>query len=151
MPSVLSSEASQPSVVVSAQFGDGKDLLSSSFVQGERRVVIHLLDGQVKRGVLRDVDLMASHIPLDSSTGTLDNIPLDRIKAIFFMVAPGSQKPVLQGQRIRLTFQDGREVIGFSTDYKTSDAGFFVTPADARTNTERIYVLRWSISSIDEQ
>ena len=151
MPSVLSSEASQPSVVVSTQFGDGKDLLSSSFVQGERRVVIHLLDGQVKRGVLRDVDLMASHIPLHSSTGTLDNIPLDRIKAIFFMVVPGSQKPVLQGQRVRLTFQDGRELIGFSTDYKTGDPGFLITPADARTNTERIYVLRWSISSIDEQ
>jgi len=50
-----------------------------------------------------------------------------------------------------LTFQDGRELIGFSTDYKTGDPGFLITPADARTNTERIYVLRWSISSIDEQ
>ena len=148
---VHSNEVSHPPAAVSAQFGDGKELLSSSFVQGDRRVVIHLLDGQVKRGELRDADLMASHIPLHSSTDTLENIPIDRIKAIFFMVAPGSQRPALHGQKVRLTFQDGREVVGFSTDYKTGDPGFFVTPADARSNTERIFVLRWSVLSIDER
>ncbi len=149
-PEVSRTASEQAPADAGTQFGDGQDLLSASFVQGERRVVVHLLDGQVKRGTVRDLDLMAGSVPVHLSTGADEDIPIARVKAIFFMLAPGSAQPVPHGQKIRLTFQDGREVVGFSHDYKTGDPGFFVTLADARTNTERILVLRWSILAIVE-
>jgi hypothetical protein len=123
---------------------------SASVLEGDHRVVIHLLDGQVRRGSVRDLDVAAGIVPLESASG-VENIPVDRLKAIFFMRAPGSGKPSAIGQKIRLTFQDGRQVVGFSTDYQTGDPGFFLIPADLKTNTERIFVYRWSVYSIAEE
>ncbi len=130
---------------------DTNNGVKSTFVAGEHRVVVHLIDGQVKRGTVQDLDLTAGSVPLQSAPGVVDNIATERLKAIFFMLAPGSPKTAPSGQKIRLTLQDGREVVGFSEDYKTGNPGFFLRPADERTNTARIFVPRWSVYSIDEQ
>jgi len=132
------------------QFQNPIQTPSASVLEGERRVVVHFLDGQVRRGSVRDLDVAAGNVPLESA-GSVENIPVDRLKAIFFMRAPGSGKPSEIGQRIRLMFQDGRQVLGFSTDYQTGDPGFFLIPADLKTNTERIFVYRWSVYSIAEE
>jgi hypothetical protein len=155
LPEILSNGAAESSSETPSeapsQSGDANGPSPSAFVLGERRVVVHLIDGQVKRGTVQDLDLTAGTVPLQSVPGVVDNIATDRLKAIFFMLAPGTQRPAQSGQKIRLTFQDGREVVGFSLDFKTGDPGFFLTPADERTNTERIFVPRWSVYSIDEQ
>jgi hypothetical protein len=155
LPEILSNGAAESSSETPSeapsQSGDANGPSPSAFVSGERRVVVHLIDGQVKRGTVQDLDLTAGTVPLQSVPGVVDNIATDRLKAIFFMLAPGTQRPAQSGQKIRLTFQDGREVVGFSLDFKTGDPGFFLTPADERTNTERIFVPRWSVYSIDEQ
>jgi len=130
---------------------EANNRVNSAFVAGEHRVVVHLIDGQVKRGTVQDLDLTAGSVPLQSAPGVVDNIATDRLKAIFFMLAPGSPKTTPSGQKIRLTLQDGREVVGFSEDFKTGNPGFFLRPADERTNTARIFVPRWSVYSIDEQ
>ena len=132
-------------------FEDLVPIVSANFVAGEHRVVVHLIDGQVKRGTVQDLDLTAGTVPLQSGPGVVDNIATDRLKAIFFMLAPGAPKTAPGGQKIRLTLQDGREVVGFSDDFKTGTPGFFLRPADERTNTARIFVPRWSVYSIDEQ
>ncbi len=132
-------------------FEDLVPIVGANFVAGEHRVVVHLIDGQVKRGTVQDLDLTAGTVPLQSAPGVVDNIATDRLKAIFFMLAPGAPKTAPGGQKIRLTLQDGREVVGFSDDFKTGTPGFFLRPADERTNTARIFVPRWSVYSIDEQ
>jgi len=132
-------------------FGDGTQMLGSTFVQGEHRVVIHTLEGQVKRGTVRDLDLISDSVPIElQSGGGTDNVGVNRIKAIFFMLTPEMDRPVPQGRKIRVGFQDGREVVGFSNDYKSADPGFFLTPADSRTNTARIYIFRWSVAALAE-
>jgi hypothetical protein len=90
-------------------------------------------------------------VSIQLGSGSVESLPIERMKAIFFLLQPGSQKPVTHGQKIRVLFQDGREMIGFSSDFKTGDPGFFVSPADSRVNTEQVYVLRWSILSLEEQ
>lgn len=122
----------------------------STFVEGERRVVVHLLDGQVRRGTVKDLNLMSGTVPL-LSAGGVENISVDRLKAIFFLLEPGAAKPATTGQKVRLTFQDGRQVVGFSADYQTGDPGFFLIPAELKTNTERIFVFNWSVYSIAEE
>jgi hypothetical protein len=141
----LSSAAAQPAAapVMAAPV--------NAFIEGEYRVIIHTVEGQVKRGAIRDVDLLDETIPLEQQTGFApERIPIKRIKAIFFMLATGSRPPQPDGQKIRITFIDGRQVAGFSHDYKGTGEGFFVIPADTRTNTSRIFIYRASVQTVAE-
>jgi hypothetical protein len=123
----------------------------NAYIDGEHRVIIHTVEGQVKRGAIRDVDLHDEVIPLEQQTGFApERIPVSRVKAIFFMLATGSRPPQPEGQKIRVTFTDGRQVAGFSHDYKGTGQGFFVIPADMRTNTSRIFIYRASVQAIAE-
>jgi hypothetical protein len=70
------------------------------------------------------------------------------VKAIFFMLAAGEKAPLAEGKRVRVTFRDGRQVAGFSPDYTEAGAGFFMIPADTRTNTGRIWVYRAAVKQV---
>jgi small nuclear ribonucleoprotein (snRNP)-like protein len=132
-PPVEPMEAAEPSFLHGGS--------SASFVAGEHRVVVHTVEGQVLRGSLVDVDLDSGEVPLGGGGG-VQLIPSSRIKAIFFMLLPGGRPPQAEGKKVRVTFRDGRQVAGFSGDYDESHTGFFMIPADTRTNTGRIWVYR---------
>ncbi len=124
---------------------------TSFFVEGEHRVIIHTVEGQVKRGVIRDADLLEESIPLEQQTGFApERIPGKRVKAIFFMLPPGARQAQAEGQKIRVTFSDGRQMAGFSKDFKSGGQGFFFIPADNRTNTARIFVYRSNVQAVAE-
>jgi len=118
-------------------------------VAGEHRVVVHTLEGQVLRGTIADVDLDAPGIPLVSRPGAApEPIAASRVKAIFFMLLPGGRAPAPEGHKVRVTFRDGRQVAGFSPDYHPESVGFFMVPADSRTNTGRIWVYREAVRQV---
>ncbi len=68
--------------------------------------------------------------PLDSS----------KVKAIFFIAAPGALPPPPERQKLTVTFRDARQVAGSSGDYVEGCAGFFLVPADWRSAAERIWI-----------
>jgi hypothetical protein len=70
------------------------------------------------------------------------------VKAIFFMLTPGERPPAPLGKRVRVAFRDGRQVAGFSPDYQEGGAGFFMIPADTRTNTGRIWVYQAAVKQV---
>ncbi len=118
-------------------------------VPGSHRVVLHTVDGQVKRGLLVDALLDAPLLPLQpQGPGAPEELPTDAIKAIFFMLAPGEKAPSPEGKKVRVTFRDGRQVAGFSPDYQEGLVGFFMIPADTRTNTGRIWVYQSAVKSV---
>ncbi len=118
-------------------------------MKGEHRVILHTLEGQVKRGAIRDADLSADHVALEGGAGAIaERIPRARVKAIFFMLPAGTKAPAADGQKVRVTFKDGRQVAGFSKDHKSGGPGFFVVPADNRTNTSRIFIFRHSVQAV---
>ena len=118
-------------------------------IPGSRRVVVHTLEGLVKRGVVQDVDLDANELPLITSPGAgPEVISTEHVKAVFFMLAPGEKPPAPEGAKVRVTFRDGRQVAGFSPDYQENTFGFFMIPADARTSTERIWVYRSAVKQV---
>jgi hypothetical protein len=122
--------------------------LPQSHVSGAHRVVVHTVEGQVKRGVLEDVDLAAPALALAQSPGVAETIPAEKVKAIFFMLAPGDDAPAAAGRKVRVTFRDGRQVAGFSPDYAEGAVGFFMIPADTRTNTARIWVYGAAVRAV---
>jgi hypothetical protein len=118
-------------------------------VPGSHRVVLHTVDGQVKRGLLVDALLDAPELPLQSAgAGAAELLPTEGIKAIFFMLAPGEKAPAPEGKKVRVTFRDGRQVAGFSPDYQEGLSGFFMIPADTRTNTGRIWVYQAAVKTV---
>jgi hypothetical protein len=118
-------------------------------VAGEHRVVIHTLEGQVKRGVLADADLDAVVLGLaPQGPGEPELIPTEKVKAIFFMLGAGEAAPPPAGKRVRVTFRDGRQVAGFSPDYREGGTGFFMIPADTRTHTGRIWVYQAAVRQV---
>ncbi len=118
-------------------------------IEGTHRVVLHTVDGQVKRGLLVDALLDAPGLPLQpQGPGAPELIPADDIKAIFFMLAPGEKAPAPEGKKVRVTFRDGRQVAGFSPDYQEGLVGFFMIPADTRTNTGRIWVYQSAVKQV---
>ncbi|MGI5864875.1 MAG: DUF6982 domain-containing protein, partial [Myxococcales bacterium] len=122
----------------------------SAVVPGEYRVIVHTLEGQVKRGILRNANLDAESLDLEIMAGQPPlRMPTARLKAVFFQLVPGARPPPPQGQKLRVTFIDGRQVAGFAPAYDPNDSGFFLLPADTRTNpAERIYIYRAAIKSI---
>ena len=122
-----------------------------TWIDGEHRVIIHTIEGQVKRGTIRDIDLLDQAVHLEQQTGFApERIPVSRLKAVFFMLPAGSRPPTASGQKLRVTFNDGRQVAGFCSDYSSNAPGFFVVPADNRTNTARIFIYRSSVQSVIE-
>jgi hypothetical protein len=118
-------------------------------LSGEHRVILHTMEGQVKRGAIKDAQLGAPQLTLNLASGGAETLTRDRVKALFFMLAPGSRPPATEGKKVRVTFKDGRQVAGFSKDHASSAAGFFVVPADNRTNTEKIFIFRHAVQKID--
>lgn len=140
-------EAPEPEAPQARATVDG--VPAPSFVAGEHRVVIHTLEGQVLRGTLANVDLDAAAIPLVAAAGAAaEPIEASKVKAIFFMLLPGGRAPAPEGRKVRVTFRDGRQVAGFSADYDPEAAGFFMVPADTRTNTGRIWVYRAAVRQV---
>ncbi len=123
---------------------------SPSRVAGAHRVVVHTVEGQVKRGILEDADLGAASLALSTQQGGAPDVLIatERVKAIFFMLSPGEKAPTPEGNKVRVTFRDGRQVAGFSPDYDESGVGFFMIPGDTRTNTGRIWVYRSSVRQV---
>jgi len=126
----------------------GGSYLNPTFVEGEHRVVLHTLEGQVRRGTVRDLDLLDPVIRLAQPGRPPEAIAAERVKAIFFMQEPGTSPPPSSGRRIRVGFSDGRQIVGFSEDVDGAEVGFFLVPADTRTHTARIYVFRAGVQSI---
>ena len=133
-----------PSIAVQAQ----PAAQQSVAVPGEHRVILHTIEGQVKRGAIKDARLGEPQLQLQLANGGNETLPRERVKALFFMLAPGARAPSTEGNKVRVTFRDGRQVAGFSKDHASQTAGFFVVPADNRTNTERIFIFRHAVQSI---
>ena len=122
---------------------------SPSKVPGQHRVVIHTVEGQVKRGLLEDPELDAVVLGLAPQPGADPEVlQSEKVKAIFFMLGPGEPPPTPAGKRVRVTFRDGRQIAGFSPDYSDQGAGFFMVPADTKTNTARIWVYRSAVKAV---
>lgn len=117
-------------------------------IEGEHRVILHTMEGGVKRGAIRDANLAGAQVVLQTNPGVNETVPRERVKAIFFMLSPGTQAPAPEGIKVRVTFRDGRQVAGYSKDHRSGASGFFVVPADHRTNTERIFIYRHSVTSV---
>lgn len=114
------------------------------------KVVASFKDGTVIKGHTSDFFPNKKDFHLELLSGERISIETDQLKAIFFVkdftgdedrkdlyndVIPGG------GRKIQVKFKDGELVTGYSQGYSPDRFGFFIIPADAKNNNERIFVI----------
>lgn len=114
------------------------------------KVVARFKDGTIMKGATSDFFPNKKEFHLILLNGEIVPIDVENLKAIFFVkdlegnkdrkeeyadVVPGG------GRKVRIEFNDGETVIGFSQGYSPNRQGFFVIPADKKCNNERFFVV----------
>jgi hypothetical protein len=128
---------------------------------GWSRIVAHYRGGQTIKGFTQHFlavsgSLNVSPAP-DASASARVTVPFKTLKAIFFVRdhegSPGYQeKKTLdsppRGRKISVTFTDGEELVGTTVNYLRSAPGFFVHPADPKSNNERVFVVAQAVRDV---
>lgn len=115
-------------------------------------MVAHYQDGRVAKGLTSDFVPYADSFHLQERGGQSREIRLAELKGLFFVkdldgdlghaksniFDPADLTP---GRKIRVLFKDGEVLMGYTPDFLSSRPGFFVLPADLRSNSDRCYII----------
>ncbi len=120
------------------------------------KVVARFNDGHTVKGVTTDFVPTKDRFHVSETSAGPGAKPLEietkDLKALFFVKdyagdpQRGDRNAVdpahpVAGRRIRVRFKDGEVLIGTTQGYQPGRPGFFLTPANASSNTERCYVV----------
>ncbi|HEY9466153.1 MAG TPA: PilZ domain-containing protein [Vicinamibacterales bacterium] len=116
-----------------------------------QKVIARFLDGRLVRGYTADFHPSKPQLHLSAEPHSSDTLflQLSQLKALFFVRDfNGDQTRVdrhefgstSQGRKVVVTFHDGETLIGSTLGYRGEGEGFFVQPADPRSNNLRVFV-----------
>lgn len=122
------------------------------------KVVIQFKDKSIKKGSTGDFLPNKKNFHLELSDSETVEIIMDDLKAVFFVrdhLGDSGYKEEYTdnipggGRKIKVEFSDGETLIGYSQGYSPNRPGFFLTPADTKSNNERIFVLKSATKSVE--
>jgi len=120
------------------------------------KIVARYLDGRMVKGFTQDFapNKPAFHIFPTEAANPMENkeILLRDLKAVFFVrdfagrpdydeekkYGPGEHP---SGRIVEITFNDGETMVGSTLGYDPKRPGFFVFPADPKSNNARVFAL----------
>ena len=115
------------------------------------KVVARFNDGSIVRGYTNDFDPSKAHMHISSDlrAGESTIILLSDLKALFF-VREFAGNPMREddkffsqtpnGDRVEVTFLDNEVMVGSTQSYLPEGQGFFLQPADPRSNNLSVFV-----------
>jgi len=118
---------------------------------GWQKVIARFNDGRIVAGYTNNFHPSKEQLHLFSNPrqGESTFIPLAQLKALFF-VREFSGNPALieskdfidppQGRKVEVTFHDNEVMVGSTLGYRGEGNGFFLHPADGRSNNLRVFV-----------
>ncbi len=115
------------------------------------KVVVHYQDGTLLRGHTRYFFHEQDRVEVTDLEDRIHKVDLARVKAVFFVrdftgdpdygerkeFAPDS--PVF-GDGVRIVFADGEMLLGRALGYRPEEKGFYLQPADPKSNNRMIFV-----------
>ena len=156
--------AAPPPSVVSAALATAREMFQPSLTPptalvGWHRLVVRYRDGRMLKGFGRDFLPGKGEVHVwpatDAPIAARISVRLTHLKAVFFVhdFAGASEveppvNAVEPGRRIVVTFGDGEVLEGTTLNYSSHAPGFFVTPADVKTNNQRVFVIAESVHHV---
>jgi len=109
-------------------------------IPGKRKVTVHMVNGEVKRGVITRMSRADQGFTLlPVGAGKSEQISLQSVKAVFVTLNPGATMPVGAGRSVTVTFKDRRSIQGATSDYGAGPS-FTLIPPPGRGGIEKIIV-----------
>jgi hypothetical protein len=130
----------------------------------QNKIVARYQDGRIMKGTT--ADFMPNRelfhvVPFDAPPGS---IPVDvfvkDLKAVFFVKdfegnAQYTEKKDFDttkpaaGRKIKVVFKDGEIMTGTTQGYQPGRPGFFIVPADPKSNNDRFFVVSAATREVD--
>lgn len=129
------------------------------FVQN--KVVAHLDDGRIIKGITHDFDPLreAFHVLSAEGGGIPQTVRIDGLKALFYVKdflgnreydpPDGFGSAFSRGKRCIVTFFDGEVIFGSTPDFNEGGVGFHLYPADPEDNNVKIFVPSRSARAVE--
>ena len=129
----------------------------------QNKIVVRFADGRILKGNTADFgpERPVFHVvptPPSDSLITVAEVKVSDLKAVFFVKdfagnadynevkTFGDSRP--QGRRIQVEFQDGEVLVGTTTGYQPERTGFFLVPADPKSNNDRCFVVSSAVKQV---
>lgn len=122
----------------------------------QNKIVVHYADKRLQKGATMnfspDREIFHMGPPQLANAEKLKTVRIADLKAIFFVKKFGGNPDFEErknfmpgkavfGRKIKVVFEDGELLIGSTTSYRPDRSGFFVIPADPKSNIERCFVV----------
>jgi hypothetical protein len=124
----------------------------------KNKIVVHFADGTLLKGETSDFRPKKAEFHIETLEHETPLINIAELKAVFFVkdhqgdknrrrsyddVIPGG------GRKMKVTFADGEELTGYASSYEPERPGFFLVPADLKSNNERIFIVAASCKRVE--
>ena len=122
------------------------------------KVVVRFKDGSIMKGKTRDFFPNKTSFHLETLNGDTKTIDVEQLKAFFWVKDFDGNKNYDEdyneeiagtGRKIIVKFSDGESIIGYTLGYSPDRQGFFMTPADSKSNNQRIFVVKSASEKIE--
>ena len=128
-------------------------------MQIHNRVVARFADGRTLKGTTQDfaVGRDLFHVIPPEPGAKPERVSLSLLKALFFVKDHVGNKDynevkqfdkLVPGRKLQVTFKDGEVLVGSTAGYDANRPGFFLTPADPKSNNDRIYIVAKAVRSV---
>lgn len=136
-------------------------MTTTTMAEKGRMVVARFLDGRLVKGTIHDFAPNKNEFHLYEGGDERSRavaVRAESLKALFFVKSYEGNKDHVesterrgggQGRKIRVRFLDGEEMAGTTMGYSPAKQGFFLIPADAESNNQRIYVLNSAVAKVE--
>ncbi len=122
------------------------------------KVVARFKDGTILKGKTNDFFPNKTSFHIETLNGETETIDVEQLKALFLVKDFEGNKDYNEefndqvsgaGRKIRVTFSDGEIITGYTLGYSPNRQGFYMTPADLKSNNVRIFVVKSASQKIE--
>ncbi|PKN06436.1 MAG: hypothetical protein CVU72_04470 [Deltaproteobacteria bacterium HGW-Deltaproteobacteria-7] len=127
------------------------------------KIVLRYVDGRTRKGTTGNFSPDREKFHVTPAGATPESMPLEvhtgDLKAIFFVREFEGNREyqdhkffdaglTVIGRKVKVVFNDGEVLVGSTTSYNPDRQGFFINPADPKSNIERCFVVKKATSKI---
>ena len=126
------------------------------------KVVARYIDGRIVKGLSQDFFPNKDHFHVysaDKPSGEAVEVLVKELKAVFFVrdfvgnYQYDERKEYIQGdkpsgRKIEVTFRDGEVLVGTTLGYDPKRPGFFLFPADPKSNNIRVFAVTTAVKKV---